>query len=69
MPASPFTSFPADGTEWGVQIGYINTSPAEAVNWEPDTTAGFAAGRPFGTWIFTGAPPEPTAADSWNLYQ
>lgn len=69
MPASPFTSFPVDGTEWGVQIGYINTSPAEAVNWEPDTTAGFAAGRPFGTWIFTGAPPEPTAADSWNLYQ
>lgn len=58
---------PADAKKWGVQIGYINNSPAEAVNWEPDATAGFASGRPLGTFEFN-LMPSASAAD-WNLFE
>lgn len=63
------SSHPSNGDEWGVQLGYINNNPSEAVNWEPDGTAGFAAGRPFGTWRFSGTPATPLAAKNWNLYE
>ena len=56
---------PSAGTSWGVQIGYINNNPSEAVNWEPDTTAGFAAGRPFGTWTFAASSLD---VQDWTLY-
>ena len=68
-PSAKVTTYPTNGTRWGIQIGYINNSPAEAVNWEPDGTAGFYAGRPLGTWIFTGTPPAPQSAKKWNLYE
>ena len=69
LPEAPVNTYPADGTVWGVQIGYINDSPAEAVNWEPDATAGFYAGRPYGTWTFVGAPPAPLAAQNWRFFE
>ncbi|HOE63038.1 MAG TPA: hypothetical protein PKW18_06990 [Candidatus Sumerlaeota bacterium] len=69
LPEAPVNSFPADSTVWGVQIGYINDSPAEAVNWEPDATAGFYAGRPYGTWTFVGVPPAPLAAQNWHFFE
>lgn len=60
---------PADGEQWGIQIGYINNNPAEAVNWEPDTTPGFAAGRPYGTWTFVGEVSPSTGLESWSDYR
>ncbi len=60
---------PADGSQWGVQLGYINNNPAEAVNWEPSDTAGFASGRPFGTWIFSGEASPSTGFDEWRDYR
>ena len=62
-------SSPTDGDQWGIQIGYINNNPEEAVNWEPDDNSGFAAGRPYGTWIFSGVPGSPLAARGWELYE
>lgn len=49
---------PANGDIWGCQIGFINrmvvsdATTTEYVNWEPDGTAGFAAGRPYGALTF-----------------
>ncbi len=49
---------PANGDIWGCQIGFINrmvvsnVTTTEFVNWEPDGTAGFASGRPFGALTF-----------------
>ena len=66
------TGPPAEGDVWGMQIGFINSDPSEAVNWEPSDTAGFANGRPFGSFVFTGdapEPPPPSAAETWHLYQ
>lgn len=64
------TSYPADGTEWGIQLGFINNNPSEAVNWEPDGTAGFLNAEPYGLWTFTGAPPSfvTEAGDAWQAY-
>lgn len=65
----PFSAFsqtmPDNGTNWGIQFGFINNSPAEAVNWEPDGTPGFASGRPLGTFTFLNAS---ASAESWQLY-
>ena len=66
------TTYPEDGTEWGVQIGYINNNPSEAVNWEPDGQAGFLAGDADGKWTFTGTPDMPevlSANPAWALYE
>ncbi len=57
---------PANGTKWGLQIGHINNNPSEAVNWEADDTAGFAAGLPNGEITFTGGPI--TSVSEWNRY-
>lgn len=65
-------TYPADGTEWGIQIGYINNNPSEAVNWEPDGTGGFLNGEPYGKWTFTGTPDMPEALEAdmvWSLYE
>lgn len=69
MTGAVATDTPASGTVWGCQIGMINNTPAEAVNWEPDATAGFAAGRPFGSWTFTGTPYKSLAAKNWSMYE
>jgi hypothetical protein len=66
------TTYPASGTEWGVQIGYINNNPAEAVNWEPDATVGFLNAEPYGKWTFTGSPAMPIALRAnamWTIYE
>ncbi len=60
---------PSDGDEWGIQIGQINNNPYEAVNWEPDATGGFAAGRPFGTWVFVGEATPLTGVETWGNYR
>jgi len=71
MAGAAVTTAPSDGDEWGMQLGVINNNPAEAVNWEPDGTAGFAAGRPYGTWTFVGTvtSPETTGLSSWDNYR
>lgn len=66
LAGAPVGTVPANGTKWGLQIGHINNNPAEAVNWEPDSTAGFAAGLPNGEITFTGGPI--TAVSEWNRY-
>ena len=49
---------PQNADIWGVQVGFINrmvigaSTTTEYVNWEPDATAGFASGRPFGAFVF-----------------
>jgi len=53
--SSPVSGEPNDSDQWGIQLGFINNTPSEATNWEPDATAGFASGRPFGTWWFKSA--------------
>ncbi len=65
------TTFPSSGTEWGIQIAYINNNPSEAVNWEPDGTAGFLNAEPYGKWTFTGTPPPPpgTEVETWATYE
>jgi hypothetical protein len=73
------TTYPASGTEWGIQIGFYNNSPAEICNWEPDETAGFLNAEPYGKWTFTGTPPLPTptptplpvlgANTMWTIYE
>lgn len=72
-PDTTLAGHPADGATWGCQLGSINNNPAEAVNWEPDGTAGFVQGRPFGAWVFTGTPPAPPlplqAGGSWMLME
>ncbi len=60
---------PSNGDEWGIQIGQINNNPYEAVNWEPDATGGFAAGRPFGTWVFVGEATPLTGVETWGDYR
>jgi len=78
MTGGVMTTYPANSTEWGVQIGFIN-SLNEAVNWEPDATASFLYGAPYGKWTFTGTPaappPTPTpppilgANTMWTIYE
>jgi len=60
---------PVNGDQWGIQIGQINNNPYEAVNWEPDATGGFAAGRPFGTWVFVGDAVPLTGVETWGDYR
>jgi hypothetical protein len=53
---------------WGITVGFINKltsgGSTEAVNWEPDATAGFAAGRPFGSFVFNYTP---ASVNDWAL--
>jgi len=73
FPGNEVSGAPADGTEWGVQIGFSNedyTGGAEYVNWEPDGTPGYVQGRPFGTWKFTGSLfVDPTGLEDWADYR
>jgi hypothetical protein len=61
------TEAPANGATWGAQLGNSNenlTTP-EFNNWEPDETAGYISGRPFGTWTFNDGI---SAVSAWELY-
>jgi hypothetical protein len=79
MTGGVMTTYPASSTEWGIQIGCYNNSPAEIVNWEPDATAGFLNAEPYGKWTFTGTPAAPPATPTpppilgantmWTIYE
>jgi hypothetical protein len=60
------TGAPANGAEWGIQLGYSNENlgAGEWINWEPDTIPGYISGKPFGIWMFMA---EGSDVDSWDL--
>jgi hypothetical protein len=49
----------------GPQLGFGNSDLSENVNWEPDETAGYVMGRPFGELTFTGTS---LPVLMWNQY-
>ncbi len=75
MPFSMFNSYitgsygtPVNGDVWGANVCFINKitdgGTTEYTNWEPDGTAGFAAGRPFGAFVFNDVP---ASVNDWFL--
>ena len=61
---------PSSGEVWQVQIGHIDNDDG-ASRLEPAASAGFAAGKPWASFIFDGVPAAPTvtAVESYELYR